>query len=131
MYTLAVNRAFTARHYLIGGEWGAENQPHAHEYRLEVSFEGPRLDRHGYLLDITAVESRLDQVLANLSGVVLNDLPALAGLNPSIEHLARLICADFRALARSAGLAALSVRVWESDSAWVRYRERLACASEC
>ena len=129
MYTLAVSRAFSARHYLIGGDWGAESQLHAHAYRLEVSFEGPALDAHGYLLDISAVETRLNDVVASLDSVTLNDLPEFAGLNPSIEHLARIVCGRFRDLARGAGLTALAVRVWESDIAWVRYREEPQCAS--
>ena len=27
MYTVAVRRDLIARHYLIGGDWGAENNP--------------------------------------------------------------------------------------------------------
>jgi 6-pyruvoyltetrahydropterin/6-carboxytetrahydropterin synthase len=50
MYTLSVRREFRAEHFLIGGDWGAENQPHVHAYRLEVELEGERLDAHGYLL---------------------------------------------------------------------------------
>jgi 6-pyruvoyltetrahydropterin/6-carboxytetrahydropterin synthase len=32
MYTVAVRRDFIAQHYLIGGDWGAENELHAHHY---------------------------------------------------------------------------------------------------
>ena len=39
MYTLAVQRDFVAQHYLIGGDWGAENFWHSHHYRLEVQLE--------------------------------------------------------------------------------------------
>jgi 6-pyruvoyltetrahydropterin/6-carboxytetrahydropterin synthase len=125
MYTLAVGRHLEARHYLVGGDWGAENELHAHCYRVEVRFEGARLDRHGYLLDITAVEARLSEVIAALQGMVLNDLPEFSGLNPSIENLARIVCARFRDLAREAGLSAVAVNIWESDSAWAAFREPL------
>ena len=30
MYTVSVKRDFIARHFLIGGDWGRENEPHAH-----------------------------------------------------------------------------------------------------
>jgi 6-pyruvoyltetrahydropterin/6-carboxytetrahydropterin synthase len=32
MYTVAVRRDFIAQHYRIGGDWGAENELHAHHY---------------------------------------------------------------------------------------------------
>src|SRR5436853_29765 len=51
MYSVSVKRGFTAEHFLIGGDWGAENQPHSHDYQVEVQLEGATLDRHGYLVD--------------------------------------------------------------------------------
>ncbi|MEZ4656751.1 MAG: 6-carboxytetrahydropterin synthase [Caldilineaceae bacterium] len=42
MYTLAVQRDFVAQHFLIGGDWGPENQWHSHHYRLEVQLQGSR-----------------------------------------------------------------------------------------
>ncbi len=47
MYTLAVQRNFIASHYLVGGDWGPENQLHSHHYRVEVILEASELDRHG------------------------------------------------------------------------------------
>jgi hypothetical protein len=49
VYTIAVQRDFIAQHYLIGGDWGAENELHSHHYRLELQLEGAALDEHGYL----------------------------------------------------------------------------------
>ena len=63
MYTLAVKRNFVAQHYLIGGDWGAENQWHSHHYKLEVILEGERLDQHGYLVDIVDVERTLQELV--------------------------------------------------------------------
>ena len=39
-YSVGVLRDFIASHFLVGGDWGRENQPHAHQYRLEVVFTG-------------------------------------------------------------------------------------------
>jgi len=63
MYTLAVQRQLIAQHYLMGGDWGAENVRHSHLYRIEVQLQGRELDEHGCLVDIVAVESRLDEQL--------------------------------------------------------------------
>ncbi|MEZ4558430.1 MAG: 6-carboxytetrahydropterin synthase [Caldilineaceae bacterium] len=65
MYTLAVRRDFVAQHFLIGGDWGPENQWHSHHYVLELQLEGDTLDRHGYLVDIVNVEAALEEVVAH------------------------------------------------------------------
>ena len=44
-YTVAVERDFIARHKLIGGDWGPENELHSHHYRVELALEGSELDR--------------------------------------------------------------------------------------
>jgi 6-pyruvoyltetrahydropterin/6-carboxytetrahydropterin synthase len=124
MYTLAVSRPLEASHFLVGGDWGAENTLHPHPYRIEVRFAGHDLDPHGYLLDITVVEERFAELIGDLQGRVLNALPEFSGLNPSIEHLARIVWTRFRDLARRAGMVQLSVTVWEGENAWAAFTER-------
>ncbi|RQW02823.1 MAG: 6-carboxytetrahydropterin synthase, partial [Calditrichaeota bacterium] len=42
MYTVTVIRDFISRHFLIGGDWGAENDLHSHHYKIELMLEGNR-----------------------------------------------------------------------------------------
>lgn len=121
MYTLAIKRDFIARHYLIGGDWGAENFPNSHHYVLELQLTGTSLDQHGYLVDIVDVEHHLDATVARYKDQMLNDLPEFAGLNPSIEHFARILAEQLNANIRAVNVAALTVRLWENDIAWVSY----------
>jgi 6-pyruvoyltetrahydropterin/6-carboxytetrahydropterin synthase len=123
MYTLAVQRDFIARHYLIGGDWGPENDPHAHHYRVEVRLEGSTLDQHGYLVDIVDVEHHLDALVAEYRDQMLNDLPAFAGLNPSIEHFSRIFHHAIRSRIKAETLDAITVVLWENEIAWTSYRE--------
>ena len=58
MYRVAVTRDFIANHFLIGGDWGAENEPHAHHYVVEVSIESDTLMNMAILL--ISLISRLD-----------------------------------------------------------------------
>ena len=97
MYSLGMRREFSARHYLIGGDWGAENIEHAHRYRLELVLEAMNLDSHGYLVDIVEVEQHLEEVIADFAGQTLNELAAFTGLNPSIERLATVLHTAFSA----------------------------------
>lgn len=125
MYRVAVRRNFKARHRLIGGYWGRENELHVHHYEVEVSFEGARLDEHGYLVDIAAIEVSLDAILARIAETTLNDLAEFAGLNPSIERLAEIFCRSLLADITVPTLSAVSVKVFESGSAWAACRQEL------
>lgn len=122
MYTLAVRRSFSARHALIGGDWGPENLPHAHAYLLELQLEGERLDQHGFLVDIVDVELRLDEAVARYRDSLLNDLPEFAGLNPSLENFCRLLCSRLDESIQATNLTALRVVLWENETAWAAFR---------
>lgn len=123
MYTVAVTRDFIANHYLIGGDWGDENTPHAHHYVLEVSIEGDALNEHGYLVDIVEIESALDEVVAYFRDSMLNDTPEFAGLNPSLEHFSRILGGRLLAAITPPGSGALNVKLWENESCWAAYRQ--------
>jgi 6-pyruvoyltetrahydropterin/6-carboxytetrahydropterin synthase len=122
MFSLRVARRFEAQHYLIGGDWGAENAPHAHDYRLEFTLEGKELDGHGFLVDIVEIEQELDALLGVYEGVTLNELPDFEGLNPSLERFARILCAALARRVRKENLTALQARLWESERASASYR---------
>jgi 6-pyruvoyltetrahydropterin/6-carboxytetrahydropterin synthase len=121
MYTLGVKRDFIARHFLIGGDWGAENFPNSHHYVLELQLEGSQLDRHGYLVDIVDVEKHLDEIVNYYKEQMLNDKPEFAGLNPSIEHFARILAASLSERIKAKNITALKVVLWENESAWASF----------
>ncbi len=123
MYSLGVSRSFSARHFLVGGDWGDENVEHSHDYRMELILEATQLDRNGFLVDIVEVEHQMDEVAADLRGKTLNSLDYFQDLNPSIEQLATFIHGMFRKRLAHLPLAALSVTIWEDEIAWTTYRE--------
>ncbi len=124
MYTLAVRREFIARHFLIGGDWGAENFPNSHHYILELQLTGSELDQHGYLVDIVDVEKRLDEVVGYYKEQMLNDKPEFAELNPSIEHFARILATALHEKIKAQNITALKVVLWEHENAWAAYEVR-------
>lgn len=125
MYSVAVERDLIARHFLFGGDWGRENSPHAHHYRIETRFCGRTLDEHGYLIDIMVVEDFLDGVVERYRDSMLNTLPEFAGLNPSIEHFAHILCDDLAVRLGDIPLSSIEVKVRENDSAWASYTREL------
>ena len=123
MYTIAVARDFIARHYLIGGDWGHENNEHAHHYRIVVQIEGIQLDQHGYLVDIVDIEGRLEALVTRYRDSLLNDLPQFEGLNPSIEHFARILSEEFLYGMETQRLSAVTIKLWENEIAWASFRQ--------
>ncbi len=125
MYTTAVKRDFIAQHFLIGGDWGAENPKHSHHYQVEVQLTGNTLDAHGYMVDIVDITRALDELCAHMRDQTLNDLPEFAGLNPSIEHLARIFCQAFLKRIHATNLTRVRVQIWENDIAWSAYEQSI------
>lgn len=121
MYTLAVRRSFIARHALIGGDWGRENDPNAHRFLLELQLSGAELDEHGFLVDIVDVDRHLDAIIARYRDAMLNDLPEFAGLNPSLENFVRILTHELVKALPAQRLASVQVVLWEDEAAWASY----------
>jgi 6-pyruvoyltetrahydropterin/6-carboxytetrahydropterin synthase len=122
MYTVAVKRDFVAQHYLIGGDWGSENELHSHHYAIELQLEGQELDQHGYLVDIVDIETHLESLVNEYRDLTLNDQPAFKELNPSIEHFSRILCQELDRRILTANITTLSVILWENEIAWASFR---------
>ncbi len=64
----------------------------------------------------------LDIITGQLQGTVLNEIPDMQGLNPSIENLARIVSQRLSSALESETLAAISAKLWEDEQAWAEYR---------
>ena len=129
MYHVAVKRDFVAQHFLIGGDWGAENDWHSHHYHVEVALQGPTLDKHGYLVDIVDINTHLEALVVHYRDKTLNDLPEFKGLNPSLEHFARIFCEALSGRIHASNLSAVMIKMWENETTWASYRLERSCTS--
>ena len=120
MYTVAVRQRFDASHALLVAT-GPEAAPHTHHYLLELVLEGPRLGPDGYLVDIDLVKQVMRSLVERYAGRMLNDVHELRGLNPSLEHFARLLWTGMSTALAGMGLSRLRVVLWEDDEAWAAY----------
>lgn len=121
-YILTIRDDFSAAHALRNYHGKCEN-PHGHNFAVEVVVEGTRLDPEtGMLLDFRTLKQLLKQVLADMDHCMLNEKPPFDRINPSSENMARHIWQKMRELlrecddpqARETRLA--SVRVSEKNS---------------
>jgi 6-pyruvoyltetrahydropterin/6-carboxytetrahydropterin synthase len=129
MYSVAVKRDFVAQHFLIGGDWGAENDRHSHRYQVEVQLQGPTLDQHGYLVDIVAINTHLEALIGRYRDTTLNDLPEFKALNPSLEHFARIFCQALSERLQAPNLRDVIIKMWENETTWAAYRLERSCVS--
>jgi len=125
MYTVSVEREFTAKHYLIGGDFGDENDLHSHEYKVQVRLTGDNLDNHGFLVNIDDINRQLDNTIETYREQTLNDLPPFKDVNPSVEHFARIFCHAFLDGMDASGIESISVRIWEYEDTWVEYSRHI------
>ena len=125
MYAVAVKRDFIASHFLTGGDWGPENEAHAHHYVVEVRVSGQELDDHGYVVDICEIEIVIEELVNRYRDQMLNRLAEFEGLNPSLEHFARIFSDSISEKIQTQNLASLTVKIWENDIAWAAYTRDL------
>lgn len=117
---------FRASHHYRGPGWteeqnrrvfGAQADPHAHDWRVEVHVVGPVDPRTGWCVDLAALDGHLADLVQGWDGGDLNAVvPEVADgtLTPSTENLARWLFV--RLAPRLEDPARLAeVRVFESD----------------
>jgi 6-pyruvoyltetrahydropterin/6-carboxytetrahydropterin synthase len=124
-YELTVSREFIAQHYLTVPDPGPEGEVHSHHFTLELRFTGPELGAYGYLVNIDDVEAIVDELEDRYRDALLNDLPEFEGLNPSVEHFARLIGDRVERGLAEAAPEQLTVRLWEDDVSWASHTRAL------
>jgi 6-pyruvoyltetrahydropterin/6-carboxytetrahydropterin synthase len=122
MYRVSVQKDFIAQHYLVGGDWGEENSPHAHHYVLELILAAENLDQHGYLVDILDIENAIDKSISYFRNSMLNELEEFSGLNPSLEHFCRIIWEKVISMITPPSRGSLIIKLWENDFCWASYQ---------
>lgn len=124
---------FNARHRYWRDEWtaernrrvfGAQVEPHEHDWAVEVTVHGPVADGTGWVVDLVALDERLQELVGPLDRQDLNEvIPEVreGGMMPTTENLARWF---WQRLAGGVpGDARLvRVRVEESDTLAAEYR---------
>lgn len=121
MYQLSIRKDFVAQHYLIVPDCGPENINHSHVYALELLIQGDELDQYGYLVDIDVVKSEMNKVIGRYRDKTLNETPSFLGLNPSVEHFARIVTHELAPALSRPNITRMVVKMWEDAECWASY----------
>jgi 6-pyruvoyltetrahydropterin/6-carboxytetrahydropterin synthase len=125
MYEVTVERSFAAGHYLRNYKGKCEN-PHGHNYKVQVTLRGAELDKAGLLLDFKDVKDVMKNVIERLDHQMLNDIEPFRQLNPSAENIAKYFYDEANGRLNSLTSGRVSVKdvtVWETDATMARYSE--------
>lgn len=124
MYELTVAAEFEAAHRIVDYP-GKCNRLHGHNWSVEVTVEGERLNALGMLVDFKELKREVNAVLEKLDHVYLNETEPFVEENPTAEHIARYVYVSLAARDAFAGEVKVhSVKVWESPKSAVTYHER-------
>jgi len=121
MYEISVEMDFDAAHYLRGYQGKCESL-HGHRFKVMATVKTAKLDDTGMGYDFTQLKKKLGETLAKFDHTCLNDLSAFRKINPSSEHIARIIYAELKKKLKDAPGALSAVTVWESPTSHVTYQ---------
>ena len=122
MFEVSVEETFAAGHSLRNYRGKCENV-HGHNYRVQVTLNGPELDDIGLLVDFVQVKKLIMQVVDRLDHQFLNDLAPFDVLNPSAENMAKYFYDEISGgLGQSTPVRVGQVQVWETDTTSATYR---------
>jgi 6-pyruvoyltetrahydropterin/6-carboxytetrahydropterin synthase len=125
MYELGVTAQFEAAHRLIG-DFGPATRMHGHTYRLDATIRGRELLADGTLCDLSRFRTAVDTLAGALNYRELGEVPALAGVNTTVEALANYCWEMLAPYLQDQGLDSLRVQVWESPQVYAARDDSLS-----
>jgi 6-pyruvoyltetrahydropterin/6-carboxytetrahydropterin synthase len=120
-----VEAGFSSGHYLRNYKGKCEN-PHGHNYKVQVTLAGAELDSAGLLLDFKLLKNLLRPVIDRIDHQMLNDLEPFTELNPSAENLAKYfydLTSQQLADLTQGRVRVKHVTIWETDTCTATYYE--------
>jgi 6-pyruvoyltetrahydropterin/6-carboxytetrahydropterin synthase len=123
MFEVSVDQTFAAGHALRNYKGRCENV-HGHNFRVQVTIEGERLDDTGMLVDFLDVKRSMQEVIERLDHQFLNDIPPFDVKNPSAENIAEHF---YETMSRDldknpVAIRIREVKVWETEIQSATYR---------
>lgn len=114
MYEIRVRGGFSAAHQVRYADGELESL-HGHNWQVEAVMACQALDEAGMGIDFVEAHRALEACLEELTYTNLNDNPALGGLNPTSENLARWIYGRLTSVIERDGVTIARVDVAEQD----------------
>lgn len=125
MFEVTVEQTFAAGHALREYKGKCENV-HGHNYRVQITVEGEKLNRIGLLVDFVELKRVVREVVDRLDHQFINDLEPFTVINPSAENMAKYFYDEVssRLDERSSETPSRisQIKIWETDTSIAVYR---------
>jgi 6-pyruvoyltetrahydropterin/6-carboxytetrahydropterin synthase len=125
MFEVTVEQTFAAGHALRHYKGKCENV-HGHNYRVQVTVEGERLNSIGLLVDFVELKRVVRQVMERLDHQFINDLEPFTEINPSAENMAKYfyenVYSGLNLSESEVPVRIAQVKIWETDTSIAVYR---------
>ena len=121
-YEIYVQTHFSAAHHLRGYPGNCE-QPHGHNWTVDVYVECDKLNDIGIGIDFRDVKTAVKNILEELDHSDLNTLPQFQDENPSSENVAKYLYRELKRIIEASGVRVTKVRVAENPTCGVTYWE--------
>lgn len=116
MFEVKVESHFSAAHHLLNYEGNCEN-PHGHNWKVEVYAEGAELNQSGILIDFKILKKELNNIIDRLDHCDLNTLEEFKDISPSSENIAKFIYTELKPKLPQI----TKICVWETERARATY----------
>ncbi len=120
MYELKVVTRFAAAHRLTMVGAKCENM-HGHNWKIEVTLVGEKLDTSGVLMDFGEIKARLREIIDRVDHQFLNELDMFQGRQPSSERIAAFIAGELQTSITAPAVRVSRVSAWESEDSCATY----------
>ena len=125
MFEVTVEQTFAAGHALRHYKGKCENV-HGHNYRVQVTVEGERLNSIGLLVDFVELKRVVREVMGRLDHRFMNDLEPFTTVNPSAENVAKYFYDEIHSGLNLDGsevpIRIAHVKIYETDTSIAVYR---------
>ena len=118
MFEVRIETNFSSAHHLLNYKGKCEN-PHGHNWKVEVYAKGNELDKSNILIDFKVLKKKVNEIIDYLDHKDLNELEEFKGQSPSSEFIAKFIYKEAKKVIPQIS----RVNVWETTTSRASYFE--------
>lgn len=120
MFEVKIETHFSSAHHLLNYKGKCEN-PHGHNWKVEVYARGTELDKSNILIDFKVLKKEVNEIVDYLDHKDLNELEEFKGKSPSSEFIAKFIYQEAKKKIQQVS----RVDVWETPTSRASYFEEV------
>ncbi len=120
MFDIFIKTHFAGAHHLREYPGNCE-QPHGHNWKVQVTVRATQLDELGMGIDFKILKKKVNEIVDQLDHRDLNEHPAFLHQNPSSEHIAVFLFDQLKAILNHDRYSLYSVMIRETDNSGLTY----------